>query len=511
MKSAAAEWRALLATVALGFSPGALFAQESDGGSSIAPSDSAPPPVSTPLPSGAGVAPSTGSSALGAGVLSSGAAPAAATYNLPGGEGFVPRLVTAGEGRFAQPPWRIITSVSQGYDDNIFSTPDDPQKAEPVQTFRVENRRRFTGLYDLSNPLFPAPIFSNRAVLVKDKLIQPIEPQPRTGSATTNANVTFQAQAARPRTVYTFDLSLGSIFYWNRQEDPNDYTGSLALVYLRRINPRTTLTAQVDAVYQTQPDFSRINTPTSQTAQSYISGNARADLAYQWSPRVSSVASYALNTTLFEEGAGTDVYNNTFGGSIRYLSSPRTTFVTELRETTSTHVDLQILDSTSTFVLGGVDLTISQRIRGSLRLGEEFRSLETGESALNPYFEGNLIYLFPRGSSVEWSNRYGSEDSGAVGTNRQTYRTTLGARYVIGTRSSATLGLTYVRSSIESGGVDQVVTNTEQQIQASLGLQYLITRRWTANATFSMSRFLSTVPGLDYNRHQASIGATYSF
>src|SRR5581483_6771220 len=335
-------------------------------GSTITPGGApqgGPPSTATPSTNPLTPAPPTTTPELSAGVRSGAVSAAQAespSFTLPGGSGFSPLTLTAGEGRFAQPKYRFFLSLSQGYDDNVFSAPTNPIKQKD-QVFTV-----FTAKQQKVPVITFIPGFGNvqtgtvtRTVFVPTAVTIPATPPAeKVGSPVTNARVSFQTQAASPRTVYTFDMSVGDLFYWSRPGGANDYNGSVSLSYLHKINPRTTLTAQADAVFTKQPDFSRINTPTRQSNSSYLSANSKIDLSFQLTPRISTVSSYTFNGTIYPQqntGTGGDRYENGLSEELRYLYSPRTTLALDIRGTQTSHPQDVTQDSSDTFLLFGAD------------------------------------------------------------------------------------------------------------------------------------------------------------
>ena len=489
------------------------------GGSTITPGGSQTTPGGiSPLPSGTGATPPSGNSALGAGVLS-GATPAAQTpppsFVLPGGSGFTSQTLTGGEGRFAKPRYGFSFSLSQGYDDNIFNTPSHPveQPKQTVTTLVPERQRVFVGFVSIGGILVPR--FQTVTVNVpKTTFVEPPQPAEQKGSAVTNVRATFQSQSLTPRTAYTLDLTAGALYYWSRPGRETDYNGSLGLSYLHKVNARTTVSAQVDAVYQSQPDFSRINGPTTQTANNFLSTNAKADLSHQFSPRIASVSSYTFNGTMYpgQQVSSSEIYENGLGEQLRYLLSARTTAAAELRVSESTHPNEPLSDATNTFLLIGADVAVSQRLRGTFRIGEEIRTQAEGEkkSLATPYIETSTSYGFARGSSVQWSNRFGFEESGSFTQKRLTYRTNLGINYVFSPRLVSNIGISYNRTSTSAISGDSM-SLIDNQIQGNAGLQYVMTRTLSLNLNYTYTQIISNQKGADYRRNQVFLGGTYSF
>jgi hypothetical protein len=500
-------------------------ASEDSGSSSITPTESAPtgsaPAESVPPPSptsGTAATPSE-TSPLGAGVISGGtpaAQQAPPTFSLPGGAGFLPRTLTAGEGRFAQPPYRLTLSVSQGYDDNIFNSPAHPSKQETqkVAVLTPESKQVATGRFVfVSGFLVPELRLVTKNVATFVEVPAPPPPPPKQGSLVTNGRLAFQTQSASPRTVYTFDASAGGLYYWSRPGDSTDYNGNLALTFLHRISARTTVTAQADAVYASQPNFSRINTPTNQTSDGYVSATAKIDLNHSWSPRLGSVTSYIFNGTFLQsDAAGGDVFDNQIANQVRYTLSPRSTLIIDLRESANTHPNDPAQDSTNTFLLVGVDYMASTRLRATALVGEQVRAqTQNGTALATPYLETTTAYQFTRGSSFAWTNRFGFEDAGNAAQSRLTYRTNLSLNYVIGARTTASAGVAYNRNSTTLIASNEQKAAIENNIQANIGLQYVLNRSLSFNANYSLTQTLTEQAGTSYRRNQIFLGGTYSF
>jgi opacity protein-like surface antigen len=431
----------------------------------------------SPGTSGGGEMPGQGASAP---------AQSATPITVQGAYGTAPVTVTPGEGRFAKPPYDFVFTLQQGYDDNIFTSPSHP------------------------DPLNPGT--------------------PKTASLTTNGSIGFQMQAATPRTVFTLDSSIGALYSWNRPgaTTPADYTGSLSFLFFHRINPRTDFTATASLSYQAQPNFSALNAPTRVGGGSYIQGASRLNLSYLWSARLQTNTSYSYNTTLHEksEAKTGDSYQNTLGNEWRYLYSPRTSLVAEARVMETTNPKNQTADSRSYFLLLGYDYAFTQRLRTTLRAGNQMVSFQSGgASQSSPYVEATLTYIYGHQSTLTWTNRYGLEQTSSVTQKTSSIRSGLNINHVVTARITAVAGINYNRQTTESSTqtvyldffgtpVPYTIPGssvTEQQFNCVLGLQYLVTPKLTLTANYTFTDILSTIKTADYLRSQFSLGASYTF
>lgn len=443
------------------------------------------------------------------------------SFSLPGGNGFAPQIVTAGEGRFAQPPFRFTVSISQGYNDNVFSSPTDPIRSPSSVTVLVPTPRQVVTFRG------GKPVVRTEVDLVKTKVrLRQSDPQERIGSAVSTVGVSFQTQAITPRTLYSVDASLGALYYYSRPGRSLDYNGRLGLSFVHRINPRLTVSAQGDAVYSSQPDFSRINTPSRQIQDgAYLSSSAKLDAIYLWSSRITTDTSYTFSSTVSLTNSSTDAttgavndpsindyFENGLNNEVRYLWSPRVTAVLDLRATESSHPNDPNQDTTNFFFLAGVDYAASSRLHFTIRAGDETRSYNEGGATLStPYAETTTSYIFIRGSSASWTNRFGYEESGGATVQRLTYRTNLALNYVVGARLRLGGSVAYNHSNLSAVNGGTQADYTEQQLQLSLGAQYLFSPSLQFYVNYSLTELFSSLEGQDYYTNQIFLGGNYSF
>src|SRR5207302_5022880 len=189
--------------------------------------------------------------------------------------------------------------------------------------------------------------------------------------------------------------------------------------------------------------------PSTTLGVNRVSGNFfyttdKFSLAYQWAPRFSTATSYTLGLIDYENsviGAYEDRFEHTFGNEFRFLTLPTTTLVGEYRYQI-VDFDQSPRDSTSHFVLGGLDHSFNPRFNVSLRAGAEFREIENFGERTSPYGEATLRYAAGQRTSISWVNRYGLEEPDtAVNPSRTTFRTGLSISYGILTRITTSLAV----------------------------------------------------------------------
>ena len=481
-------------------------------------------------------APSGQSSAFGPGDSTATTQPAPPSFTLPGFFGGGPSTYTGGQGRLARPRFRYKVTVSQGYDDNVLQTPNDPQRF-PDQQILVDpgtpDTVTFVPVTTIVGyvPTFAGPIIHYEPVLrttIERRVIRgraPVirtirapDPQERTGSLVSRVGLKFDTQQVTRRSLFTLDLSGSVDHFWDRPgiDGSDDYSGSLTLAYVYNFTPRLSTSVTANIAYISQPDFTRINTPDRLSGGDLVNGLARLNMTYRWTPRFTTVFSMGENVISFVNQKSTagaaangDSYETTFSAEGRYLWKPRYTLLAEFRHVLINYPDTSSLNSTTDVLLVGAELRLSSRLSATVRLGEAIRIFdESGDSSSSPYGEALLTYRVGPTSNFQWNSRFGYEEPPGVGSQVLSYRTTLSYSKSFTPRLSLTTGITGVSRNISFRGADD---ETEQTVDANIGLEYRFSRQLTLNATFSFTKIITTSGFRDYDRSRIFIGAEYEF
>src|SRR6266436_6100433 len=143
--------------------------------------------------------------------------------------------------------------------------------------------------------------------------------------------------------------------------------------------------------------------------------------------------------------------NHTFSEQFGYLLWPATTGVAEYRYGIIDYESAP-LNSTTHFLLAGLEHSFTPRLNGSFRGGGELRSSESNGFQPGPYFESTLSYILHNGLVI-WTNSYSIEESDTVGgSSASAFRTGLTLNYGLTRRLSGNLALFYVYGGNQSGG-----------------------------------------------------------
>ena len=231
-----------------------------------------------------------------------------------------------------------------------------------------------------------------------------------------------------------------------RFSENTDANGSLDLSLVHQVSERLTLSATINAAYQAEPTFAT-DLGLSRRAGNYFSTADLFAVAYQWTPRFSTVTSSSFDLIRYENAvaaAFTDRQDYTLGEEFRFAAS-RHPFWSQTTDFSSLDYVTFPQDSVTNFFLAGVEQTLISRLQAQLRGGVSFRSIEGDQEQANPDFEGSLNYALGAQSSIAWTGRYGvqAQSTGLQNGNAPTFRTGLQFHYAITPRIRSTLGFNY--------------------------------------------------------------------
>jgi hypothetical protein len=480
----------------------------------LPPGTTGPVPGATPAPATPSPTP-IGPNTVNPAAAGSQAAPV--TFNLPGGYGgsTAPQSFTLGQGRLAKPPITFSATISQGYDSNVFSAPSNfvSPKASPTPTPPLETVIVQVPIFPGSPVTLPVP-YTFRPTPVPTPKPTPLPETERViGSPVTSANVGAQAQVGTPRTVVTADLSVGEQTYWDEPGGGTNYTGSFDLALVHKLTPRATLSMEGFATYQNSPNFALVNAPTNAGSnQNYLDGTLKADLSYAWGGRFSTVTSYDFGFNIEKGEPAANLYTNTLGTQFRYTVSPRNTVTAELREAITTYPSNSGASTVGTYYLLGLDTFFSSRFRNSFSVGIQTNTFTTGagSSAASPYFEGTATLALPRGASLAWTNTYGFQPNSTAGATTTSYRTGLTYQQPLSTKLVATITIAYNNLQGKDPS-NPAGAYTQNQLQASAGLNYTISSRLSLSLSYNYLDLLSSQVNGTYQRDQVYLGGSYVF
>jgi hypothetical protein len=380
-----------------------------------------------------------------------------------------------GTGKFAQSPFNLSASVHGGYDDNVITTTTQGKPSMFV-----------------------------------------------------NPSAELDYKFGDARTAFNLRTGGGISYYFDRPGDqPYDVNAFLGLSAVHKASQRLTLNGVAYLTYQTEPDFSA-NVGTNRRSGNYFYSADKFLATYDWLPRFSTATSYDLVVVKYADsaiGQFEDRAEHTFENQFQFLLRPTTTLVADYRfeivNYDNSPPGQPSVDSTTHFLLGGIDHKFDPKFTVSLRGGEQLRSFESGSDRAEPYFQGSLNYAAGHRTTVSLTSSYSLEEPGVAGTqSRTTFRTGLQTKYGFTQRVSGTVGFYFVHDDYAQGPPTEIFPGffipgapafTEDTLDVTLGLRFDINRNFAVDVGYGHTQVSSEEAGRDYSRNRYFGGLNFTF
>jgi hypothetical protein len=328
------------------------------------------------------------------------------------------------------------------------------------------------------------------------------------GSVFTRENVSLTYARPGQRTQF-FVLGIGRFSQYFDVSGQDETAGNVTLSLTHNFSSRLSFYASIYAAYQNEPNF-QSNVGPENVRSNFFDTVDIFSLTYRWSSRLTLVTSYTFERVKYDQssvGDFQDRIDSTIGEQLVFNLTSRTGLVGEYRYQSITY-DTAPTDSTTHYILAGINHNLTEHLIVHVRAGESFRSLENaGDSAL-PYFESSVDYVRSN-HSLRWVTSYGFESPTAGGaTTTKTLRTGVNLTYNLTSRLSSTTGI-YYHHDENQGGIGS--TGTQDSFDLSVGLHYTINKHFVLNANYEHSSIssLGSVPGYSRNRYYAGLTYTY--
>ena len=337
------------------------------------------------------------------------------------------------------------------------------------------------------------------------------------GSVFTRENVVLTYARPSERTQVSL-IGVGRFSQYFDVSGLNETAGNVTLSLTHNFSSRLSFYASVYGTYQNQPNFQSNIGPQNVVSPFFDTVDIFA-LTYHWSSRLSLVTSYTFERVQYFSSSNGNSQNgvqntlaqnrvqNTFSEEFQFNLTSRTVVVGEYRYETINY-DTAPLNSTTNFVLAGVNHNLTEHLIVHVRAGESFRSLENAGNSALPYFESSVDYARSN-HSLNWVTSYGFESPTAVGaTTTKTLRTGLNLNYNLTSRLSSTTGVYYHHDENQGGAGS---TGTQDSLQLTLGLRYTVNRRLALHIDYQhdSTSSLGSTPGYSRNRYSAGLSYTY--
>ncbi len=327
------------------------------------------------------------------------------------------------------------------------------------------------------------------------------------GSSFIGENVTLSYNRSTEPTQF-YLLGIGRFDqYFNVSR--NDVNGNITMSLTHNFSTRLSFYASVFAAYQSQPNF-RANVGPENVISDHFYTTDIFSLTYHWFPRFSMITSYTFNRVKYAQvsiGNSQDRVDNTFSEKFQFSLTRRTNLIGEYRFETINY-DTAPTDSTTHFILAGIDHNLTEHLIVHARAGESFRSLENEGSTASPYLESVVDYVSSN-HALSWTSSYGFESPTAAGvTTTKTWRTGLKLTYWLTSRLNSTAGV-YYHHDENTGGTSS--TGTQDSFDLTLGLLYTINKHFSLGLNYNHTTLgsLGSTPGYSENRYFGGLTYTY--
>jgi hypothetical protein len=326
------------------------------------------------------------------------------------------------------------------------------------------------------------------------------------GSFFGSENIVLTYRAASTRTQF-YLLGVGRFTQFFDLTGEDDTSGNITMGFTHNFSTRLFLYASAYASYQKEPNFNSNIGPENVRA-AHFDTNDNIALTYFLMPRLSSIMSYTFSRVDYEGSIGNsqDRSDNTIGERLQFSLTTRTNLSGEYRYELINY-DTAPLDSTTHYLLFGVDHHLTEHLVIRADGGESIRSLQNQGISSSPYFAGSLDYVSSN-HTLSWVTRYGFEAPSAEDVSiRKTWRTGFLLTYDLSSRLSSTIAAFYNHDQNQGGTSD----GPQDAIDITVGLRYVIRRGLIFHVDYIHSSETSLASMPAYSRNSYSAGLSYTY
>lgn len=168
-------------------------------------------------------------------------------------------------------------------------------------------------------------------------------------------------------------------------------------------------------------------------------------------------------------------------------------------------------DKQSDFLIGGVDYNVAKQMTATARLGYEWRQRDGERSSGTPYVELSTKYDYAEKSYLSAGYIYTFEETSNVAlyTDTKVSRFFVNVQHSLSALIVASGSISYEPSTLQ--GRRGIADVDETTTRFGAALSYLISKNWTASATFDHDNVDSDSPSRDLKRQRYGVSAAFSF
>jgi hypothetical protein len=313
-------------------------------------------------------------------------------------------------------------------------------------------------------------------------------------------------------TPWNLGLDLSTVYYLDdtNRSDQSDYSARVTFNIAHSFSERLKLMHNFYLAYEVEPNFGTGASTALRNGQ-YFYGYNNFAVSYAWSERFSTTTSYTVDGIKYDDdaiAASEDRFSHTVSQQFAWAWSQTLKVVGEYRYRKIAY-DKASNDSSSHFVLAGLDKAWSERTNGSFRAGAEMYESERSDE-IAPYFEATLSHATSEKTTLNVFSSVGFDGSeiGNYGS-RYTYRVGANATNQVTKRLAVNGGLNYAYSTFDGVGLAPDVN--EHELSATAGLGYRLWENVSMDANYSYTLLTSDDALREYDRNRISLGLSASF
>lgn len=319
------------------------------------------------------------------------------------------------------------------------------------------------------------------------------------------------------KTVFGGDFSTIHYLDDNRNGEQTYYNARVTFDVEHSFSRRLAMKNNFYFAYEIEPDYT-IGATSARRAGQYVYGYDNFSVSYAWSERFATTTGYTLTGIHYKEqdqAEREDRFSQIVSEQITYKLNRKTSLAAEYRFEYTNYTKnngingLASPDYKAHYLLVGVDQAWSPRLNSSVRAGAEiFESDRTSQTS--PYVEASVNYGLSRNSSLRWYNQLGYDGSDLGDYSaRYSYHTGLIASQKITEKLTGNAGLHYVHSNYKGNDINP--STSDNEINASVGMNYKIWKNLSVDANYSYTTIASDISTREYDRHYTTLGLNASF
>jgi hypothetical protein len=288
----------------------------------------------------------------------------------------------------------------------------------------------------------------------------------------------------------------------------NEASGNITFGLTHNFSSRLSFYASFYGAYQNEPNF-RSDIGPENVRAAFFESDDILSLTYHWLPRLAFGTTYLFRRVKYDNhfiGSFQDRVEQTIGERLQFSLTTRTNLNAEYRFE-SINFDTAATDSSTHYLLAGIDHHLTEHLTVGLNGGESFRSLENFGSIASPYFQSSADYTSSN-HSLSWLTSYSLETPNQQEVSiRKTWRTGLNLTYMLTSRLLSTTAVFYHHDQNEGG----TASGAQDALDITFGLRYVVRRGFILHVDYNHSSETSFASMPAYSRNSYSAGLSYTY